>query len=128
MTLYISSYLAATQILTFGYIKWNPDVVFTGSLFDIVFGQYFRQWMGEKTATKNAEWNQTQIIYTVMYINGGANLLQYIFEKEPTKTAKKSYPDVVFTGSFPNIVFSQYFSSGMDKKTASKNVEWVRHC
>ena len=29
-----------------------------------------------------------------MYNNGDANMLQYIFEKNPTKATTKSYPDV----------------------------------
>ena len=48
--------LTATWTLNFGCIKWTPDVAFTGSFIDIVFGQYFRQGMGKKTATKNVEW------------------------------------------------------------------------
>ena len=51
-----SYYLTATRTLNFGYIKWTPDVAFTGSLLDIVFGQYFRQEMGKKTTTKTVEW------------------------------------------------------------------------
>ena len=39
--------ITTTWTLTFGYIKWNPDVAFTGSFPDIVFGQYFRQEMGK---------------------------------------------------------------------------------
>ena len=45
----------ATQTLTFGYIKWTPDVAFSGSYLDIVFGKYFRQEMVKKNATINAE-------------------------------------------------------------------------
>ena len=37
--------LTANQTLTFGYIKWIPDVFFTVSFLDIVLGQYFRQEM-----------------------------------------------------------------------------------
>ena len=37
-----------TQTLTFGYIKWNPDVAFTGSFLDIVFGRYVRRGMDKK--------------------------------------------------------------------------------
>ena len=33
MALYFYSYLTATQIITFGYIEWNPDVVLNGSFF-----------------------------------------------------------------------------------------------
>ena len=47
--------LTTTQTPNFGYIKWTPDVALTGSFLDIVFGQYVRRGMGEKTATKNAE-------------------------------------------------------------------------
>ena len=47
--------LTATQTLSFGYIKWTPYVAFTDSFLYIVFGQYARQGMGKKTATKNAE-------------------------------------------------------------------------
>ena len=47
--------LTATQTLTFGYIKFSPYFTFTVSFLDIVFGMYFRQGMGKKTATKNAE-------------------------------------------------------------------------
>ena len=47
--------LTATQTLTFGHIKWTPDVTFTDSFRDIVFGCYFRQRMGKKTATQNVE-------------------------------------------------------------------------
>ena len=43
-----SYYLTATQTLTFGNIKWTPDVAFTVSFIDIVFGRYFRQGMQEK--------------------------------------------------------------------------------
>ena len=50
-----SYYSTATLTLTFGYIKWTPDIAFTGGLLDIMFGWYFRQEMGKKTATKNAE-------------------------------------------------------------------------
>ena len=56
MTLYFSNYLTATRTLTSGYIKWNPDVAFTFSFLDIVFGQYVRWGMGENTDTKNVEW------------------------------------------------------------------------
>ena len=45
----------ATKNLTFGYIKWTPDVAFAVSFLDIMFGQYARQGMGKNTATKNAE-------------------------------------------------------------------------
>ena len=31
---------------------------------------------------------------SLMYDNGDTDLLQYIFEWEPTKTTKKAYPDV----------------------------------
>ena len=34
--------LMYTQTLTPGYIKFTPDVAFTGSFLDIVFGQYVR--------------------------------------------------------------------------------------
>ena len=34
----------------------DQDVWFTGSFLDIVFGWYFKQGMGKKTFTKNAEW------------------------------------------------------------------------
>ena len=45
-------YLTTTRTLTFGYIKWNPDVAFTGSILDILFGQYFRQEMGKNCHNK----------------------------------------------------------------------------
>ena len=48
----ISYYLTATQTLNFGYIKWTPDVAFTLSLPDIVFGRYFRQGMVQKLPLK----------------------------------------------------------------------------
>ena len=51
-------YLTATQTLTFGYIKWTPDVAFTDSFFDIVFGQYFRQ---EKKMPPTM-WNESVIV------------------------------------------------------------------
>ena len=41
--------------LTFGCIKWTPDVSFTGSFLDIVFNRYFRKVMGKKIPTKNVE-------------------------------------------------------------------------
>ena len=47
--------LTATQTLTFGYIEWIPEIAFTGSYLDIVFGQYVRRSMGRKSATKTAE-------------------------------------------------------------------------
>ena len=47
--------LTATRTLTFGYIKWNPDVAFTGSFFDIVFGQYFRQGLGKKMPKRGGD-------------------------------------------------------------------------
>ena len=50
-----SYYLNATQILNFRYIKWTPDVSFTVSFLDIVFGQYFSQGVSEKNYTKNME-------------------------------------------------------------------------
>ena len=40
--------LTATRALTFGYIKWTPDIAFTDSFLDIVFGQYLRKEMGKK--------------------------------------------------------------------------------
>ena len=46
--------LTATRTLTFGHIKWTPDVAFTASCLDIVFDKYFRQGMGKKSDTKNA--------------------------------------------------------------------------
>ena len=59
MTLYISYYLTvtqtATQTLTFGYIKWTPDVDSTGSFLDIMFDQYARRGMRKKTSTKTIE-------------------------------------------------------------------------
>ena len=42
----------ATRTLTFGYIKCTPDVAFTVSFLDIVFGQYFRQEMGKNCLNK----------------------------------------------------------------------------
>ena len=42
-----SYYLTANQTLTFGYIKWTPDDIFTGNFLDIVSVQYFRQEMGK---------------------------------------------------------------------------------
>ena len=56
MTLYFSNYLTATCTLTSGYIKWYPDVAFTFSFLDIVFGKYVRWGMGENADTKNVEW------------------------------------------------------------------------
>ena len=50
-----SSSLTDTQTLTFGCIKWAPDVAFTGSFLAILLGQYVRQGIGKKTATKNTE-------------------------------------------------------------------------
>ena len=49
--------LTATQTLTFGYITWTPDVAFTGSFLDIVFGVWsvFQAINGQKPATKNVE-------------------------------------------------------------------------
>ena len=55
MTLYFYSSSTATRTLTFRYMKWTPDVNLTGSLLDIVVGQYVRQGMCLRTATKNAE-------------------------------------------------------------------------
>ena len=49
-----SYYLTAIQTLTFRYINWTPDVAFTGSFLNIVFGRNFWRGMGKKTATKNA--------------------------------------------------------------------------
>ena len=43
-----SQYLTTKQTLTFGYIKWTPDVAFTGSFPDIMFGQYFKRGKGQK--------------------------------------------------------------------------------
>ena len=44
--------LTANVTLTFGYIKWTPDVAFTGSFLDIVFGHYLRKEMGKKLPLK----------------------------------------------------------------------------
>ena len=38
-----------------------------------------------------------------MYNNGGAKSLQYIFEREPTKTTKKYYPDVGLVNYYRDI-------------------------
>ena len=35
------------------------------------------------------------MIYPTMYNNGDANPIQYIFEREPTKTTKQYHPAVV---------------------------------
>ena len=45
-------YLTATQTLTFGHIKYTPDVALAGSFLYIAFGQYFRRRMGEKLPPK----------------------------------------------------------------------------
>ena len=50
--------LTATGTLTFK-IKWTPDVAFTGSFLDIVFGQYFRQEMGKELPP--IMWNESVI-------------------------------------------------------------------
>ena len=47
--------LTSTRTLTFGYKKWTPDVALIGYFLGVVFGQYFRQGMGKKTATKNTK-------------------------------------------------------------------------
>ena len=44
--------MTAPKNLTFGLIKWTPEVALAGSFLDIVFGQYFRQGMGKKLITK----------------------------------------------------------------------------
>ena len=51
-----SSSLTATRNLNFAYIKWNPDVLFTGIFLDIVLGRYVRWGMGKKSDTKNPQW------------------------------------------------------------------------
>ena len=48
-----------TQTLTFGYVKGIPDVAFTGSFLDIVFGQYLRQEIEKKNPPKM--WNESVI-------------------------------------------------------------------
>ena len=40
----------------------------------------------------------TPIIYSVLYNNGNANLLQYTYEWEPEKTTTKPYPAVGLSG------------------------------
>ena len=58
--------LTAIQNLTFGYIKWTPDVALTGSFLDILFGRYFRQGMGEKLPPKM--WNDSVVaIFSLKY-------------------------------------------------------------
>ena len=52
MTLYIYSSLNATHTITFGCIKWTPDVEFTDNFLGIVFGKYVRRSMGEKLSPK----------------------------------------------------------------------------
>ena len=52
MTLYISYSLTATWTFTFGYLKWTPDVAFTGNFSYIVFDQYVRQDIGRKKQPK----------------------------------------------------------------------------
>ena len=62
--------LTDTRTLTFGYIKWTPDVAFTGSFLDIVFDQCFRQKNGPKIATKNSEWVCHRIFLLVNLAHG----------------------------------------------------------
>ena len=50
-----SYYLIATRNLTFGHIKWTPDITLTHSFPDILFVRYSRQGMGGEKCHQNAE-------------------------------------------------------------------------